>query len=244
MTAANLFMAIAKGRSCIMVELDILKETLENMINSTESEFRDIIDSLKAELFDIEHNKSIKREVRNSLSSPFYEELDIYTSQRFISRNKLVICIYSICEATLASICKDYNYKIVKESSHNIKSMSCPNLNGRECNVKRIKRTNYYLKDYLYSLNPAYSIDWNEAHIVSTAIKDLRNYLIHSKADVKQAEEIIDRLSKCGFNCISQEDGKIIIQDVRDIQYILNICYKMLVTAEQIAKLNLISGNK
>lgn len=236
-------MAIAKGRSCVMAELDILKETLESMINSTESKFRDIIDSLKAELFDIEHNKAIEPEVRNSLSYPFYNELDIYISQRFISRNKLVICIYSICEATLASICKDYDYKIVKESSHAIKSMSCANLNGRECNVKRIKRTNYYLKDYLYSLNPAYLTDWNEANIVSTVVKDLRNYLTHSKADEKRAVRIIKSLSKCGFNCISQEDGKIIIQDIADIQQILNMCYEMLVTAEQIAKSKSINVN-
>ena len=224
-----------------MTELDILKDTLENMINSTESKFRDIIDSLKAKLFDIEHDKTIVIEERNSLSYSYYDELEKYLSQRDISRNKLVICIYSICEATLASICKEFGYELVKAPSNSRKSILCPNLKGRECNVKRKKNTNYYIDDYLYTLNPSYATDWVDAYIVSSVIKDLRNYLIHGNADVKRATKIIEGLSNNRFKNISQVDGMILIHNVEDIQQILKLCYEMLVNAEQIAKSKLIS---
>lgn len=229
-------MAIAKGQSCVMAELDILKDTLESMINSTESKFRDIIDSLKDELFDIEHDKKIGPGERNSLLCTYYSELDKYITQRFLSRNKLVICIYSICESTLASICKDYNFKIEKEVGHNSKLISCPNMNGRECNIKRKKNTIYYLNDYLYTLNPRYSVDWKDAYIVSTDIKDLRNYLTHSKTDVTRAAKIIQGLSNNRFEHISQVEGNILIQKVEDIHKILKLCYEMLISAEKIAK--------
>lgn len=42
-----------------MVELDSLKETLENMVYFTETRFNDTINSLKANIFDIEHDDSI-----------------------------------------------------------------------------------------------------------------------------------------------------------------------------------------
>ena len=239
----NNSMTVAKGRSCIMVELDILNETLENMVNSTESKFRDIIDSLKARLFDIEHDITIAPEECNSLSYPYIDELEKYQTQRIISRNKLVICIYSICEATLASICKDYKYKIVKAPNQEIRPKLCPNLDGRECNVKRRKSTNYYLSDYLYTLNHNYIENWSNAYTVSTIIKDLRNYLTHSKADVKQAAKIIEKLSIGGFGHISQTDGKIIIENVEDVKKILKLCYDMLVEAERLALGNLTNNH-
>ena len=225
-----------------MTELDILRDTLETMIDSTESKFRDIIDSLKAKLFDIEHDGTMAPEERNSLSYSYYIELEKYLSQREISRNKLVICIYSICEATLANICKDFKYQLVKAPSQSRKSRQCPNLNGRECNVERNKNTNYYISDYLYTLNPNYATDWVDAYVVSTVIKDLRNYLTHSNADVKRATKIIEGLSNSHqFNHISQVDGVILIHSVEDIKQILKLCYEMLVNAEQIAKSKLIS---
>lgn len=230
-------MTIAKGRSCILAELDILKETLENMINTIESQFRDYIDCHKAHIFDFEHDTSIEPEERANLTDPHYDELRNYSTQRNISRNKLVICIYSICEATLASICKDYNLKLVKEPNPNLKPKRCPHLNGRECDVKNNNHTNYYLNDYLYTINHNYSTDWEDAHIVSTSIKNLRNYLTHSKADVKRAAKIIQELSNNQFNHISQINGEIIIRSAEDIKQILNQCYGMLVHAEQEAKL-------
>ena len=59
-------MAVAKGRSCAMVELDSLKETLENMVDFTETRFNDTINSLKANIFDIEHDDSIDNEESKS----------------------------------------------------------------------------------------------------------------------------------------------------------------------------------
>lgn len=237
-------MAIAKGRSCSMGELDILKDALENMINSTELKFRDIIDSLKACIFDLEHDTSTDVKDRNSVSISFYSELEKFEYQRNISRNKLVICIYSICEATLASICEIHKIKLVKEPNSNNMLKLCPYSDDGKCKVKRRKREEYYLTDYLYTIDPNYKMDWGEANIVSTAIKNLRNYLTHSKADVKRARKIISELSSYGFNHISQSEGKIMIQEIEDVYCILNVCCKMLVGAEQKAKEKLKSSNK
>ena len=114
-------MAFAKGKSCAVIELDILREALVNMINSVETRFQNILDSLKARIFDIEHDRSIPNEEKECQINPFYDEVENYTSQLYHARNKLVICIYSICEATLASICTDYKIAVVHETKGNNK---------------------------------------------------------------------------------------------------------------------------
>ena len=219
-----------------MTELDILKETLENMIYSTESRFREIIDSLKANIFDIENDKTLSTEERYNVTSSYYDELEKYESQRYLSRNKLVICIYSICEIILAGICVDNSHKPVKMSGSIIKPLLCPNLGGRVCNVKRSRKPNYHLKDYLYTLDPEFITDWNDARIVSTAIRNLRNYLSHRRANAKYADKLIKSLSECGIKYITQINGNIIIDNIESIWNILEIIFEMLKKAEEKAE--------
>lgn len=201
------------------------------MIASTEKRFRDIIDSLKAELFDIERNQNIEQEERVSLASSIYSELERTISQRYTVRRNLLICIYSICETTLASICFDFNKKPnkCKMSKRN------PQSGNIAQNVKEQKEK-YYLGDYLYSINCNYSKEWPDAHIVNSAIRNLRNYLTHSRPDTIKADKIIESLSANHLGDISQQDGKILFNSTESIHIILNLCYGMLIKAEQAAK--------
>lgn len=233
-------MAIAKGRSCAMVELDSLKETLENMVDFTETRFNDTINSLKANIFDIEHDDSIDNEERNSALEPYFSELENYQFQRYSSRNNYIICIYSICESVLASICADNNIKLLKETNSKREPKQCSNTNGR----KNKANVNYYMNDYLYSLNPKYRDEWTDAFVVSTAVKKLRNYLTHGKTDRKKASIIAGELSQHGLNTISQVNGEIKIQNIESLHSILKLCCKMLVVAEQKAKEKSIKENK
>lgn len=238
MTAANGIMAIAKGQSNVVTDINILQETLENIISSTESKYQAIIDSLKARIYDIEHNPSTDNEEIKNLSGPVYYELEDYVAQRDISRNKLVICIYSICEATLSNICEVFEISVIKEPRNDKSPKLCPVLNDRECSVRSKKQSTVYLGDYLYTLNPNYKSDWIEAKIVSSAIRNLRNYLTHSSDRKTRADKIVKELSTNGITSMSQIDGRIIIQDIQGVRQILHICYEMLIKAEQIAKAN------
>ena len=231
----ELIMTISKGQSCVMVELDILKDSLENMINSCEARFRETINNLKSEIFDLEHKTDIPEELK-TLTNQYYIELENYTTQRYYSRNKLVIAIYSICEAILESICADYKLNVVKESEP--RSKKCPHIDCKECDIKTRKKPNFYLNDYLYTINPKYKTECTDACIVSTSIRELRNYLTHSKENAKRASMVVEKLSQDGFSDIIQRNGKVIIDKIDTIQKILMYCYNMLVEAEHRAKDN------
>lgn len=228
-------MPVARGQNCLMVEIEILKETLENMISSTGDKFNGLISSIKAQIFDIEHSPDISSEECRSLSAFYYDELERYIDEMYISRNKLVICIYSICEATLANICQHFNYKLAFEPTTEERDTQSTELNVDRSHSTFRKKPNYYLKDYLYTIDSAYKTNNEDAYIVSTAIRELRNYLIHSKPDQFQAQKIKEDLNDKGITSITQLNGQIIITEVESLNKILYHCYNMLVHAAQTA---------
>lgn len=210
------YMAFAKGRSCVVAELDILREALENMINSIENRFQNNLDFLKARIFDIEHDQSIPYEEKDSQLRSLYDEIEKHTCQLHHSRNKLVICIYSICEATLASICADYKINVKHEDQHN-------------------KKKDFYLTDYLFSIDNDYLEKLADAHIVSLPLRELRNHLTHSSSTKNIFKHIAD-LNNNGFNDITLFGDQVIIRSKDFLTSILNCCYNLLNDAETIAK--------
>lgn len=229
-------MTIAQGRSCARAELDILRNALENMIDSTESHFREIIDGISTHILAIERNTDLHHEEQRSLVITYEDELDVYYSQRHCARNKLVICIYSICEALLESICVDNHYTIVKEhKTTKEKVIKESNRHSGPIGIKSKQRPHFYLNDYLYTLNPNYKSEWNDALIVSTAIRTLRNYLTHSNAKTVKSKKIITNLEDYGINDIRQEYGNIVIDNISAVYQILNHCCNMLITADAFA---------
>lgn len=226
-------MTIAQGRNNVITELDILKETLENMVQTIESQYRDIVDSIKANIFDIEHDVTLSAEEQTSLSLHYYRELNEFTTQQLRARNNLFICIYSICEVNLATICETYKITVIK------------NFSSRKSNQQHNKkRTYYYLKDYLCAIDPSYLNNINYASIVCGPLKELRDYLIHSKPDVITATKITHQMHEYGFSSITHNYGQIIINNESVIHQILEYCVRMLISAEQIAKSKSQSNNQ
>ena len=217
-------MAFAKGRSCAIAELDILKETLENMINSIESRFQKNLDQFKARIFDLEHDQSLSGEEKECEIRPFYDEIENYTCQLYHSRNKLVICIYSICEATLAGICADYKIKVIHEKK------------------KDEKKNSYYLTDYLYSFDKEYMQKFADAYIVSGPLRELRNHLTHS-ASTKDISKHITDLNNHGFN-IKLFAGQVKIESKDSLMAILKCCYNLIIDAEKTASENYSNNRK
>lgn len=200
-----------------MAETDLLELSLKNMIGSVESYFDQEINSLKAQIFDIEHDKSLSEE-RYSLCKPYYDQLEESETQRFHARNKLVTCIYSICEASLAGICKQYKIPL-KFSPQN-----------------RSKKDHYFT-DYLFSIGVDYTnaVNSNSSYVVYNAIKELRNTLTHCGEDNQKASKAVKLMKKVGFAGIENYNGVIRIETKNVLEEILNHCKKMLIDSENTA---------
>ena len=190
------------------------------MIYSVESHYREVIDSLKAQIFDIEHGEnSVEKE--SSIYNQYYDELEELEIQRFHARNKLIISIYSICEASLAGICTHYHVPLVHSSQNS-------------------PTKDFYLKDYLFSLGVDYTAKNKEIspYVVYHAIRPLRNYLTHSQGNNNLASEVINKMKSVGFDNIVNYSGVIQIESEKLIIKIMSYCNDMLVLSENLARNN------
>lgn len=212
------FGMFSKGRSNARTEIDSIVETIESMINAVEAGFNETINSLKVKMYDILRDE-IPAEEKADLLKPYEEGLKDNISQLNQARNKLVISIYSICEASLAGICQQYNIEIKK---------------------KRGK--NYYLKDYVSSLgiNLAELNKDRSIYIVLEPIRNLRNYLTHSNPKRIKAKTIVKNLNKCGIADIVVQDEIIVITNSDVLRMILRYCDDMLHECELIAQQNIV----
>jgi hypothetical protein len=216
-------MTIAKGRSTVRANVDLTEEALENMLCSVEAYFRDAIDSIKAQIYDIEHSDCPQEETQ-CICEPYYDTLDNYQAQLLQARNKLVIGIYSICEANLAELCKQYGINLQHAPS-----------NRNKGNGNVVKHENFYLKDYLFSISGDSLI--NDTESVSSAIRELRNYLTHS-GNSDNIESIVDKLKRYGITGIEINGDSLQITSSETLKDILQRCKEMLVKSEEAAKNN------
>lgn len=203
-------MCIAKGRSNILAEIDSFNDALENMIESIELHFCERTNYVENQIFEI-GKENVLAEERHALCKPYFDLLEEYQTQLFQARNKLVICIYSICESSLASICKHYDLRL---------QFSPQNYSKRE----------YYLSDYLYSIGIPYAVrdKMNAAFIVFEAIRPLRNYLVHAKPDKIEASRLISKLNDVGIADIEHDNENICIKTKQVLHQMLSTCYEML----------------
>lgn len=211
-------MAVANGHSNVKADIELMVCSLRQMINSIELYFCNSINSLNTRISDIEHD-IISPEEKSSLCRSYYITLEEQEIKRFHARNKLVICIYSICEASLAEICHHYRIPLRFSPQNTSKRF-------------------YYLTDYLFTLGVDYSPN-NQArasYIVSNAIRSLRNYLVHSKETVQLASDIVNGMLNVGFSGIEARMGSIQIMDQAILFEILNLCNEMLLESESIAR--------
>lgn len=211
-------MTVATGRSNVRAEIDLMGESLKLMIKSIESHFREILDSLKAQIFDVEHGNDTEEE-KSDICKPYFDALEEYEIQRFHARNKLVISIYSICEASLAGICNHYRVPL-KRSPKN-------------------KMSQFYLTDYLYSIGVNYTDNnINSPNVVCEAIRPLRNYLTHCQENNEAASKIVKMLKSKGFTNVEHNNGSIEIESEAFLNEILSQCNEMLLISEETAKNN------
>jgi hypothetical protein len=218
-------MAIARGRSTVRSELDLMGQALENMICFNESKFNEEIASIKVQLDDI-NQKDIPEDERQNLSR-MYDYLNDLEKQLFFSRGKLIVAIYSICEATLAEVCKNYHIRLRHK----------PMPKRQECNSKSDyiqKNRDYYLFDYLYSIDSkACSKD---ACIVSSVIREIRNYFTHSSFNREKLDKIERLLNKHRITGVERQNDTLCVTSVEGLKEILQHCNSMLIEYEELAR--------
>ena len=217
---------IAKGRSKTMYEVDILHEALRNMIDSVEHQFRSITDTLKAEIYDIEHDPSYismdYNDARAEMASRVYffeNALQETELQHFQALNKLYICIYSMCESSLGDIC--YNYGLLDRQ----------NGNKKEHHKDRTSKLDVYLKTL--------GIDFNDeqletdSFIINKLHRLIRNSLTHSSTTNKKAKHAVIELNRRGITGIECTDERIQILDNSFLSKFLDRCITLLKRSEQ-----------
>ena len=211
-------MPVASGRSTIRAEIDLMEQSLKLMIDSVESYYQKIIDSLNSQIDGI-NQSDVSLEEKYDISKSYFNELEENESQRYHARNKVFIIIYSICETSLAGICKHYKIPL-KHSSQN-------HSNG-----------DYYLSDYLFSIGVDYTTNdiANPSYVVYSAIRLLRNYLTHCGTNKSLASRAVKSMEDMGFVDIINNNGDILIGNGNMLYDTLNRCNEMLLTSEQIAK--------
>ena len=217
-------MTVAQGRSNVRAQIDIISETLEKMIEDVENKYRQRIDSVKAQIFDIDHDISLSEEEKRTRSTFFYETLDSLEYQLNEARCKLFICIYSICEASLRDICLFYDIPFKKLSKPKNKKDT------------KNKETRYYLQDYLYTLGKDSIQKDSFDYILSEPLRELRNSLIHQGNDVSHIEEIIGQLQNSNFAGFKLSNGKLEIDKEETLKYLLNQIHNFLNESEDLAK--------
>lgn len=195
-----------------------MEQSLKQMIDSVESHFADCISSLRARIDDVECGSETAEEKR-SICESYLSKMSECEDQRFHVRNKLVIVLYSMCEASLAGICSYYHIPL-KHSPQN-----------------QSKR-HYYLSDYLFSTGVEYTRqdNSNSSYVVNSAIRVLRNYLTHCGQDNDKASNAVNSMKRVGYIGVENDNDVIIIQTAEVLYKMLNCCKDMLIVSENKAQ--------
>lgn len=211
-------MPIASGRSTIRAEIDLMEQSLKLMIDSVESYYQRIIDSINTQIERINQSDVSSKE-KEDISKPYFNELEENESQRYHARNKLFIIIYSICETSLAGICKHYNIPLKRSPQNH-------------------SRGDYCLSDFLFSIGADYTTNdiANPSYVVYSAIRLLRNHLTHCGSNKSLASRAVKSMVDMGFIDIINNNGDIHIGNVDMLYNTLNRCNEMLLISEQIAQ--------
>lgn len=182
----------------------------------------------KAALYDIANDKSLSDEERESQMRPFNEMLSEQEESDIRIRRTILIGLFSFWELSLKDLCEYYKINVTK--ARNVKKES---KDQAENNPK--KGPNLSENDYLNAIFT--NTRPENIGLISSQIKELRNYMTHGSAG-EGRQEIIDTLmaARPDFG-ISKVCGGYSINSYDGLDKILQIINDGLVDAETTAKI-------
>lgn len=174
-------MVIAKGRTDCEAERDTIVQGFNDLLKVLKQAKCRVDEHAKAALYDIINDKSLPDEERANQSKPFNDLLSEQEEADIRIRRTILIGIFSFWELSLKDICEYYNIDVAAAKGTKQKKVS----------NSKTTITKYSENDYLNAIfrnNRPEKVD-----LISTKIKELRNYMTHGSAD-KSRQKIINNL--------------------------------------------------
>lgn len=182
-------MTIAKGRTNCEAERDTMVQGFHELLKVLKHAKNQTEILAKAALYDIANDKSLSDEERWSQMRPFNEMLSEQEESDIRIRRTVLIGLFSFWELSLKDLCEYYKINVTKAKKNKKENKS-----KRESNLSE----NDYLNAIFRDNRPEI------IGLISSQIKELRNYMTHGSAD-QDRQEIIDNLIKTHPDfCISK----------------------------------------
>lgn len=233
MTAAQKrsIMSFAKGRSDCEAERDIIARGFVDMLDLLSKEESNTKDYFKARLYDLETDKNLSDEERQTYSSPLFTQMYDVDDKHDRIRRTILMGLYSFWETSLLNICE---YGDATERDSPKKRLSVDN------NIKHTSKKNCECGCAIY-LQEIYKEEQlpEFARLIKDYIRELRNYITHGTAN-EERKRTISELSKshpefgikAGCNC------KCHLSTYKGLEEILTVIKSALNQAEQQTKLD------
>lgn len=212
-------MTIAKGRTSCEAERDTIVQGFHELLTVLRYAKNQTEIQAKAALYDIASNKSLSDEERCSQMRPFNDSLSDQEESDIRIRRAILIGLFSFWELSLKDLCKYYKIPISKTKKNKNKSKKESNLSEND-----------YLNAIFRGNRP------ENIGLISSQIKELRNYMTHGSADKDRQATIDGLISAYPDFCISKISGDYYITAYDGLDKILKIIENGLVIAETTAK--------
>ena len=215
-------MSIAKGRTDCEAERDTIMRGFNDLLMILKQSKNQTEVQAKSTLYDIIHNKCLSDEERLTQMSPLnallteQEELDIRI------RSTILIGLFSFWELSLKAICEYYKIDISCFKGKRKESKS-PN-----------KKIDYSVNDYINAI--FHSRHPKNIDVISSEIKELRNYMTHGNAKGTRKSIIENLILKYPEFCIAKSPDGYFITSYDGMDNILKIINDGLMCAEAAAK--------
>lgn len=217
-------MSIAKGRTNCEAERDAIVQGFNDLLRVLKQAKHQKEIGIKSELYDIISDHSISEEEKDTQKKPFYDLLSESEDTNTRIRRTILIGLFSFWELSLKGICDYYKIDVETAKLNNSQKEKHP-----KNKTPRISE-NDYLNAIFKAERP------KEVSVISSTIKELRNYMTHGSADDDRKAVIDSLISSHPEFCISKTQDGYVIDSYDGLDHILNIIIEGLCRVEATAK--------
>lgn len=217
-------MAFAKGRTNCEAERDTIVRGFTDLLKVLKQAKKQKETRIKAELYDIINDTTLSDEERQTQMNPFHGLMREQEETDLRIRRTILIGLFSFWELSIKDIC-DY-YKL------NIATVKCdkPKIKNNKPKENNRYSENDYLNAIFHSDRP------EKVGLISSAIKQLRNYMTHGTANYDRMTIINNLMVTHPEFCISKIQNDYFITSYEGLENILNTIQDGLLYVETSAK--------
>lgn len=216
-------MTFAKGRTNCEAERDTIVQGFHELLYELKHAKNQIEVQAKASLYDVVNDQSLSNDERRSQMRPFEELLSEQEEKDIRIRRTILIGLFSFWELSLKDLCEYYKINVTKTKN---------NKNKKEEISKHVYKfsENDYLNAIFRDHRP------KNIALISSQIKELRNYMAHGNAG-EDRQVIIDNFIVTNPDfCVSEISGDYYITSYDGLDKMLKIITEGLIDAETTAK--------